>query len=254
MRFTVIGSGAVGGTVGAHLVRTGHDVLFCDTDVAHVQAMARDGLRLDGPAGTFTVPARAVLPADLPAELGVVLLSVKTHHTREAIASVVGRLGPQGYVLTLQNGLTAGIVAEAVGADRVVVGFVNFGADLVGPGRIRQGNVATFRVGEPSGPVSQRVRDLVEALPWAEASDSILGYLWAKEAYGAMLFATAVSDLAIADALAVPAYRPLFVALAREVLAQSPVPPIAFDGFDPADLEGSIDRSTARRAVSLSAT
>ena len=242
MRFTVIGSGAVGGTVGAHLVRSGHEVLFCDTDIAHVRAMARDGLRLDGPAETFTVPARAVLPADLPDELGVVLLCVKTQHTREAVASVAGRLGPQGYVLTLQNGLTTGIVAEAVGADRVVVGFVNFGADLVGPGRIKQGNVATFRVGEPSGPRSQRVRDLVEALPWAEASDSILGYLWAKKAYGAMLFATAVSDLAIADALADPAYRPLFMALAREVLHQSPVPPMAFDGFDPADLEGSIDR------------
>ena len=242
MRFTVIGSGAVGGTVGAHLVRSGHDVLFCDSDVAHVRAMARDGLRVDGPVDAFTVPVRAVLPADLPDELGVVLLAVKTHHTREAVASVVGRLGPDGYVLTLQNGLTSGIVAEAVGTERVVVGFVNFGADLVGPGRVSQGNVATFRVGEPSGPVSQRVLDLVEALPWAEASDSILGYLWAKAAYGAMLFATAVADLPIADALADPAYRPLFTALAHEVLARSPVTPIAFDGFDPDDVEGSIER------------
>ncbi len=90
MRFTVLVSGAVGGTVGAHLVRSGHDVLFCDTDVAHVEALARDGLRLDGPSDTFTVPVRAVLPADLPADLGVVVLAVKAHHTRASVASVAG--------------------------------------------------------------------------------------------------------------------------------------------------------------------
>ena len=71
---------------------------------------------------------------------------------------------------------------------------------------------------------------------------NVAGYLWAKEAYGAMLFATAVSDLSIADALADPAYRPLYLALAREVLAQATAPPEPFDGFDPDDLDGSIDR------------
>ena len=35
------------------------------------------------------------------------------------------------------------------------------------------------------------------------------------------------------------------VALAREVLAQAPVPVESFDGFDPADLEGSLDRLAA---------
>ena len=57
-----------------------------------------------------------------------------------------------------------------------------------------------------------------------------------------MLFATAVSDLSIADALAEPRYRPLYLALAREVLAAAHGPPEPFDGFDPDDLDGSIDR------------
>ena len=71
---------------------------------------------------------------------------------------------------------------------------------------------------------------------------NILGYVWAKEAYGAMLSATAVSDLSIADALDDAAYRPLLTALARQVLAQSPVTPAPLDGFDPADLDGSLTR------------
>ncbi|HEY1622066.1 MAG TPA: amidase family protein, partial [Streptosporangiaceae bacterium] len=69
-----------------------------------------------------------------------------------------------------------------------------------------------------------------------------LGYLWAKQAYGAMLFATAVSDLPIHAVFDDPAYRDLLLALAREVLAQAPVTPRPFDGFDPADLAGSIAR------------
>ena len=250
MKFTVIGSGAIGGLVGAHLVRSGHDVLFCDSDAEQVSAMQRDGLRIEGDLDHFTVRVQAVLPDELPDQLGIVLLAVKSHHTQAAVAGLAARLGPDGYVASLQNGLTAPAITTAVGPDRLVVGFVNIGADVVGPGRVLQGNVATFRVGEPDGPVTVRVRELADALPWAQATDNIAGYVWSKEAYGAMLFATAVSDLSIADALETPAYRALFTGLAREVLAQAaalptPVRPEAFDGFDPADVEGSVDRLVA---------
>ena len=57
-----------------------------------------------------------------------------------------------------------------------------------------------------------------------------------------MLFAGAASDLSIADHLELPQYRPLMLAVAREVLAQAPVTPLPFDGFDPDDLEGSLAR------------
>jgi 2-dehydropantoate 2-reductase len=242
MRFTIIGSGAIGGTIGAYLVRDGHDVLFCDTDAEHVTAMNASGLHIEGPVDTFTVPVRAVLPEELPERLDRVIIAVKSHHTQAAAALVAGRLAPDGYVLSLQNGLTADLLAQEIGVDRLVVGFVNFGADYLAPGRILHGNVATFRVGEPAGPVTPRVKDLVEVLPWAQATDNIAGFRWAKEAYAAMLYATAVSDLSIADALAEPGYRPLMTALAREVIAQAPVALEPFDGFDPADLDGSIDR------------
>src|SRR5258708_186705 len=62
-----------------------------------------------------------------------------------------------------------------------------------------QGNIGTFRVGEPGGGLSDRVRELAGALPYAQATDNIMGFLWGKEAYGAMLYAGAVSDLSIAQ-------------------------------------------------------
>jgi 2-dehydropantoate 2-reductase len=247
----VVGAGAVGGTVAAQLVRAGHDVLLCDADPEHVDALNASGLRVVGPVEELTVPVRAVLPADLPDRVERALVAVKSHHTRAAAELLRDRLDPDGYVVSLQNGMTQEVLADVLGGDRVVVGFVNFGADLVAPGVVAQGNVATVRVGEVgAGGISDRVQEVAALLPWAEATDTIVGYLWSKEAYGAMLFATAVSDLTIADALGRPAYRPLLLALAREVLAHAPVRPEAFDGFDPADLEGSLDRMVTFNAAS----
>ncbi len=245
MQLTIIGAGAIGGTVGAHLIRSGHEILFCDADPAHVTAINEHGLSIEGPVENFTVEAKAVLPEQLPERLGRVAIAVKSHHTEQAAELVRSRLEPDGYVVSFQNGLTADVLSAAVGTDRLMVSFVNFGADVLGPGRILQGNVGTFRVGELDGRITPRLKELVAALPYAEATDNILGFLWGKEAYGAMLYAGAVSDLSIADTLEQSRWRPLMLAVAREVLAQAPVRPEGFDGFDPEDLEGSLGRLVA---------
>jgi hypothetical protein len=102
---------------------------------------------------------------------------------------------------------------------------------------------AWSRVGElDGGTITARVREIAAALPYAEPTDNVLGNLWGKEAYGAMLWPGAVSDLPIADSLAGALYRALMIAVAAEVLAQAPVPVESFDGFVPADLAGSLDR------------
>jgi 2-dehydropantoate 2-reductase len=243
MQLTIIGAGAIGGTIGAHMARAGHDVVLCDTDVDYVAAINRDGLIIEGPVENFTVRVPAITPDQLPAQIDHIAVAVKSHHTESAAALLKGRVAPGGYAVSFQNGFTADILAEAVGRDNLIVSFVNFGADVMGPGRVMQGNVGTFRVGEPfQSIVTPRVQELAHALPYAVATDNIMGYLWGKEAYGAMLYGGAVSDLSIADSLEDPRYRTLMLAIAREVLAQSPVTPMGFDGFEPDDLEGSFDR------------
>lgn len=243
MKIVIIGAGAIGGTIGAHMFRAGHDVLLCDADEDHVAAINQNGLRIEGPVDEFTVEIPAGTPEQLPGVIDHAIVAVKSHHTRSAAELLRNRLSPDGYVLSVQNGLTADTLVDAVGRDRVVSSFVNFGADVLGPGRIIQGNIGTFRVGElDGGPITPRITRLAEALPYAQPTDNVLGYLWGKEAYGAMLWAGAVSDLSIAETLSRSAYRPLMVAVAREVLAQAPVVVEKFDGFEPDDLEGSLDR------------
>jgi 2-dehydropantoate 2-reductase len=242
MEYVVVGAGAIGGTIGAHLARDGHDVLLCDADAEHVAAINRQGLAIEGPVEQFTAHSPAVSPDQLPNDLHAVLLAVKTQHTEAALDAIAPRLAPDGFIVSLQNGINEPAIAARVGQDRTVGAFVNFGADYLAPGRIFVGGIGSLYVGELDGRESGRVARLVRDLPDAKSTGNILGFLWGKEAYGAMLLATAVSDLSIADALAEPRYRTLFVRVAREVLAVAPVQVESFDGFDPAELEGSIDR------------
>src|SRR5919199_5529231 len=73
MTYTVVGAGAIGGTVAAHMLRGGEDVLLVDADAAHVEAMRTRGLTIRGADETFNVPVQAVMPDQMPARLEQVL-------------------------------------------------------------------------------------------------------------------------------------------------------------------------------------
>jgi len=232
--------------VAAGLARDGHEILVADANPDVVAAINEAGIKITGPVEEFTAKTRAISPADLPSELDCpVLVAVKAHHTATAAAALTGRLVGAAYVVSLQNGLNTTVLTDAVGGDRVVEACVNFGADMTEPGVVLRGNRATFMIGETDGTISERVTALAADIADAQVTDNVLGYIWAKEAYGAMLAAGAVSDLPIADTLDDPAYTELMLAVAGQVLAQAPVPAVPLDGFDPADLEGSLARLAA---------
>jgi 2-dehydropantoate 2-reductase len=239
----VLGCGAIGGTVAAGLVRDGHDVLVCDADPAVVGAIKADGLRIEGPVEQFTARPAAIGPGELPARIDFpVLVACKQHHTAAAAELLAGRLAGGAFVASLQNGLPSPALAAAAGPGRVVQACVNFGADVVAPGVVMRGNRGTFKIGELDGSPSARIDALTADIADAEATTQVMGFVWGKEAYGAMLFATAVGDLPIHEVFDDPAYHPLLLAVAREVLGQAPVRPLPLDGFDPDDLPGSLSR------------
>ena len=70
MKLFVIGAGAIGGTLGARMFRDGHDVTLVDADAAHVAAIQRDGLRMEGPVEEFTARARESMAAHVTAMVG----------------------------------------------------------------------------------------------------------------------------------------------------------------------------------------
>jgi 2-dehydropantoate 2-reductase len=256
MRCLIWGSGAIGGTLGAHLAKAGHDVTMVDVVVDHVDAINRDGLRVTGPIAEFTARVAAFTPQTLNGSWDTIVLATKAHHTDGAIRALVPHLTAQGCVVSAQNGLNEIAIADAVGTSRTLGSFVNFGADYLEPGVIHYGGKGAVVVGEIDGRITQRVTAVRDAWsdfsPHAIVTPNIWGYLWGKEAYGAMLFATALTNESIADALAMPAYRSLYIALAREILAVAVargICPEPFDGFDPAAYLTSAPSGAAERSL-----
>ncbi len=256
MELLVWGAGAIGGTAGAYLARAGHTVTFVDRDRAHVEAINQRGLTITGPIDQFTVSAKAFTPDTLSDKHRAVLLCVKAQDTRTATQALAPYLPEDGYVVSLQNGLNELMIADVLGRERTVGAFVNFGADFEEPGVIMFGGRGAVVVGELDGSITPRLTAIHEALldfdRDAITTENIWGFLWGKLAYGAQLFATAVTDDSIADCLAAPDYRDVYILLAQEVLAVAAaegITPEAFNGFDPNAFLPDTPRSVSERSL-----
>lgn len=237
----VWGGGAIGGTLAAYWARAGLNVTLVDVVAEHVEACRTTGLSISGPVETFTQVVNALMPADVTGTYGIIVLAVKAQATEAALAMLKPHLAADGYVLSAQNGLNEIAIADAVGANRTMGCFVNFGADWLGPGEILFGNRAAVVVGEIDGSIRERTREMHARLalfePNAVLTDNLWGYLWGKLAYGAMLFATALTTDSMSDNFADPRRFVVFDQLAREVMAVAHargVKPVGFNGFDPA--------------------
>ncbi len=88
--------------------------------------------------------------------------------------------------------------------------------------------------------------------PDAVLTPNIFGYLWGKLAYGAMLFATALTHDSMSANFADPRLFPVWDALGREVMAVAAaegVAPLGFNGFDPAAFAPGAPDEAARASV-----
>jgi 2-dehydropantoate 2-reductase len=234
------GAGAIGGTLGAYWARAGLPVTMVDIVEDHVVACRTGGLSITGPVESFRQVVPSLTPAELTGQWPIIVLAVKAQATESALAQLRPHLAADGYVLSAQNGLNEIAIAKAVGDDRTMGCFVNFGADWLGPGEILFGNRAAVVVGEIDGSIRDRTRQMHQWLsifePQAVLTDNIWGFLWGKLAYGAMLFATALTTDSMTANFEDPRRFVVFDALAREVMAVAKargVRPVGFNGFDP---------------------
>ncbi len=247
--YTVVGAGAIGGTLAFHLARAGHPVTVVDADPEHLDAIRTRGISVQRDGTTSVTRVRAAVhPAeasvgDAPADIGRVLLAVKAQATERALDWVAPRLAPDGFVVSLQNGLNENVIAARVGAQRTVGAFVNLFADVIAPGEILDGGLGALVVGEMDGPVSDRVTSVVDDLQaWgpAQVTDNVPGFLWSKLGFGAMLTATALADAPMADLI--DANREVMYRLTAEVFAVAAAFGVRlepFDAFDPHPYAGA---------------
>ncbi|SEB73238.1 2-dehydropantoate 2-reductase N-terminal domain-containing protein [Paenibacillus sp. GP183] len=242
MEIAIIGSGAIGGVLGAYLTRAGEQVVFCDIVKEHVDYINGTGLTIEGEEA-FTVQGEAYTPEHLLQRgkpLDMVFLCVKGQHTETAMRQIMPLLTEQSAVVSFQNGLCENIISELIGKERTIGCFVNFSADYLEPGRILYGGVSSLFLGELDGTISERILDLQRRLAcWGpvNVTDNIWGYLWGKLSYIALLYATALADEAMADVVRNRDLREVLMELCSEVLEvaeKENVCPMGFDDWEPA--------------------
>lgn len=190
-------AGALGSVVGGLLARAGWPVTLLGRR-PHLDVVGSRGLLVEGLFGTHRVTgvSCAVTPEELRGPYATVFLAVKAHDSEAVAAAVAPHLAPDGFLVSLQNGLgNLEAAARAVGARRVLGARVIFGAEIAAPGRVRVTvHADPVLIGSPD-PADRRRREaaaswaanLTEAGIPTEASESIVAELWAKLLYSAAL-------------------------------------------------------------------
>ena len=164
MKIAILGTGAMGSVYAGLLASAGHDVWAVDTWKEHIEAIRQNGLRVEGASGDRTVRVHATTRAEEAGVCDLVILATKAMHVAQAAENAKALLGPNGVVLSIQNGLGGpDSAARVLGRERVVVGVVGgFGASIKAPGHAHHNGWELVRLGEFAGPVSARLEKIAE--------------------------------------------------------------------------------------------
>jgi len=184
MKITVVGAGAMGGSYGGLLAVAGHEVQLIDAWQAHVEAINREGLRVDGVRGEHRVRVPASTePFGKGADLAIVF--VDANNTAAAAATAARVLAPVGFAITFQNGIGNVETLQAVlGRERALGGSSMCSAASRGPGHVALTHLGKTTIGETDGAVRSRTEALAAALNGAgfetELAPDVMAVIWEK--------------------------------------------------------------------------
>ncbi len=165
MRIAIIGTGGIGGPLGASFATAGHETWFLARG-AHLAAIRTNGLRIEGDRGETLV--RPALATDDPAAIGpvdLVLFCVKLWDVESAGAAIRPLIGPGTAVIPLQNGVDAAERLQPIlGPEAVLGGVAVVTGSIVAPGVVRQtGTHHRFIYGRLDGAVTAREQRILDA-------------------------------------------------------------------------------------------
>ncbi len=189
MRFTIVGAGALGTILGAHLIDAGHAVRLIARG-ERAAWLARNGLRVYG-LREFALPCTPSETLDPAQDDGVLVYAVKTYHMEQALAGAAG-ITPRA-VLSLANGVLKNEqLAAQFGRERVVGCMANFSGELVADGTVLFTRNVCVHLGGPD-PASGEIVDAFNRAGIVSAlSADIAAVEWSKFVGWVALFALSV--------------------------------------------------------------
>ena len=181
MKIVILGAGALGTVLGAHLARAGEDV----TLIARGQRAAylqEHGATITGLVD-FTVPVRVVTDPSQIHNADVLMVTVKTYDMASALASI--KHLDVGSVLSIQNGVLKNEqLAQTFGWGKVLCAMAAFSGAVLPTGTVRFTVNQGLYLGELPAGTSARVQTLGDTLERsgivAKVTPSIQSFEWAK--------------------------------------------------------------------------
>lgn len=208
------------------MLRAGLEPVLVTNNPVITTAINRDGIRVEEAGDTYTTPTIAyTLLDDVPQDAGpfdVVYLAMKANTVLAFAAQVYPLLAPEGFVVTLQNGIVEEIVGEAVGPDRVVSGIIGWGGTMLRAGHYAKTSPGATHLGEMSGEMTARLQQAgteMSLVSEVRHHRNIRGALWSKLAINCVITTIgAITGQTLGEMLKRPEARRLFLQTYTEVV------------------------------------
>lgn len=217
--FAILGAGAIGSILAAHLARAGHSIaVIARGDRA--RAVERDGLRIQGLADFSVRVAVVTDPSQLQAA-DTLIVAMKTHGTEAALERL--RHVRVGSALSIQNGvLKDELLTRTFGAARVLGALADTSGELLASGEVLFTRNVMLPIGEPAGGISERARRIAGMIDGAgvrsTAVTDIVSQEWSKFTVWLGLMSMAVIMRCVSwRYLTDPDCAQVMIRLAREV-------------------------------------
>lgn len=198
-KIAVVGTGAIGSSVGADLTIAGHDVVLVDQWPEHVDAMKRTGLRIKTREDEYHTPVRAYHLCELSTlntQFDIIFIAVKSNDTEWIAQLVLPYLKPTGVVVGIQNGMNDETIYKVVGYPRTIGCAVELAAEVFTPGEVYRKTARAktwFGIGELHGRESARihlVREILSAAGTVAVVPNIWNAKWTKLCTSTMVLGT----------------------------------------------------------------
>ena len=183
MTFLIVGPGAMGCLFAAYLVKAGNEVQLLDYRPERAESINKNGIRVEGITGNFTVKVSAITinPTETP---DVVLICVKAFQTRMVAKKIKSWLGPDTMIITLQNGLgNFEVLQEILPPEKILGGITSEGATLLGNGHIKHAGHGETVIG-PVKSAGNQVAQIVKSFNVAgfdtKSSENVQNLIWGK--------------------------------------------------------------------------
>jgi 2-dehydropantoate 2-reductase len=259
LKIAVLGTGANGAGIAADLVRAGRDVTFIEQWPDHVEAMRRNGIRVEMPQETQTTEVRAIHlceVATLRHQFDLVFVLMKAYDTRWACELIKPYLKPDGIAVGVQNGMTIDPMMEILGPERTLGSVIEVSAALFTPGVVERHSppsISWFALGGIDPDAHARAPQVAEVLSAAgtvQVVDDIRSAKWMKLVVNAAeLVPSAILNLSMLDTVKVPGMHDFMLRAGYEAirtavaLGHQVVPIFGMSDVDPTDHEGFVDKT-----------